>query len=208
MIQAHSLELWIRHERSATFLEIAARLDSLRSSIQDEAVFRYFLAVPVNLSNYVDHDRPFGETVWTSFPSSRADLCEAGKCIAYGLYSASVYHSMCALEPAMKVLARHVSAPWNPKASTWHGALVEIEKKIKTIASGPKTRGQVSRIAFLSQAASEFRYFKDGWRNDTMHARCKAANNVDAERVLAHVGAFLALLSTRMRERRATRPSS
>ena len=103
----------------------------------------------------------------------------------------------------MKALSRNVRAPWNAKSSTWHGALVEIEKRIKIIASGPKTKGLASRIAFLSQAASEFRYFKDGWRNDTMHARLKDMDMVEAGRVLSHVKAFMTLIASRLKKRGA-----
>jgi hypothetical protein len=205
MMQAFTLELWVRNGRGGTFLELAGRLDSLRVSIMDEAVFRFFLAIPVDLSVYVNQERPFGDGVWNAFPSSRDDLREAGNCIACSRNSAAVYHAMCALEPAMKALARNVRAPWSPTKSTWHAALLKIEKRIGEIASGPKTRGQPDRVVFLSQAASEFRYFKDGWRNATMHARYKASDKPDAERVLTHVKTFMVLLSSRLRERGSPR---
>lgn len=207
LMQASSLEDWIESgPPDSTFQELAGRVAALAGTIQDEAVFRYFYAIPRELSSYVNAERPAGDAVWASFPSSREDLSEACSCIALGRNSAAVYHAMCALEPAMEVLARHVKVPWKPKVSMWNNTLDQIDKAIKAIVGGPKTKGLSERIVFLSQAASEFRYFKDGWRNDTMHARYKASDSLEAQRVLTHVMAFMVLLSSRLWERGAPHP--
>lgn len=51
MLLAFSLESWLRLGVPGTkFLELAGRIDALKSSILNEAAFRYYLIIPTELS--------------------------------------------------------------------------------------------------------------------------------------------------------------
>lgn len=201
-LQSLDLETWIRHTPGITFVELATKAETLLATIRDECFFRYCVLLPPDMGADIGNQHPFGEAVWSAFPSSREDVRESVLCLALGRHSAAVYHAMCALEPAMKALARSVKAPWDPNRSTWGMALAGIEKQIRSLSSAPAKSRNAGRLTFLSQLAAEFRYFKDGWRNNVMHARLKMAEREEAERVIDHVRGFMTLASSRLHEER------
>ena len=53
----------------------------------------------------------------------------------------------------------------------WQQILDQIERKIREISQHPKTLQKDADQKFYSEAASQFRYFKDGWRVRAAHAR-------------------------------------
>jgi hypothetical protein len=55
------------------------------------------------------------------------------------------------------------------------------------------------RLNFLSQAAKEFFYFKDGWRNYVSHNRV-TYDEPEAFRTLEHSRAFIVRLATKLKE--------
>lgn len=149
-------------------------------------------------SEYYETALPFDPEIFDAFPTARYDAIEASNCFALERYSASVHHSMSALEPALKALATDVGAA--VKDGMWKGVIDRIESKItdlkKTLPAG-KERNE--RLQFLSAAAKEFFYFKDGWRNYI--ARAKA--QYDREQALGamnHAAAFMRHLSSRLSE--------
>jgi hypothetical protein len=66
------------------------------------------------------------------------------------------------------------------------------------IAGLPKDEKD-KKLEFLSRAASEIGYFKDGWRNYVNHNRRPYDVN-EARGVYAHVGAFMSVLSEQLSE--------
>jgi hypothetical protein len=82
----------------------------------------------------------------------------------------------------------------------WHNIIEEIESNIKNLAKGPKTPpNTVERLKFLSEAAKEFTYFKDGWRNHVSHNRM-SYDASQAYSAISHVSAFMQHLSTQLKE--------
>ena len=63
----------------------------------------------------------------------------------------------------------------------------------------PKGAQRNARLQFLSEAAKEFFYFKDGWRNYVSHNRA-AYDEHQAHGVLEHVRAFMNHLATQLSE--------
>ena len=139
----------------------------------------------------------FGAEVANAFPSATIDIKEAGTCFALGRYTAANFHAMCALEPAFRALAANVGVKWTHK-TVWGTAINDIENKIKSLKI---TKANQNQLTFLSQAASQFKHFKDGWRNGTMHARGQGASQLEAKLVLVSVKEFMILLSSRLKER-------
>lgn len=134
------------------------------------------------------------------FPSASEELNEAGKCFALGRYTASVFHAMRALEPALEALRLNVRAP---KKGSWGPIIDQIEAKIRQVQTGG-TRSTEARKRFLSEAAAEFRHLKDAWRNHAMHTH-QRYDRETAQRVLEHAKTFVEHLAGRLRERRGSR---
>jgi HEPN domain-containing protein len=177
------------------------------NAIRSELEVRLFMFIPPEDANWYEQAARFGPSVAAAFPSSADDIREAGNCYAMGRYTAAVYHAICALEPALRALSHNVKVKWKPNQTTWAAAIREIEDAVKALATGKGARRIAQRLAFLSQATTHFRYFKDAWRNDAAHARLKVAEKADAERMLNHARSFMELLSSRLHERGVAVPS-
>lgn len=125
------------------------------------------------------------------------DIKEAGTCYATGRYTASVFHSMRVLEHGLRALAKDVGLTFD--LQQWQEILNQINGKIKEIRNLPKSIEKSERLQFLSQAAEQFFYFKDAWRNHVAHGRDRY-DGPQALSVLNHVKAFIVHLSEKLRE--------
>lgn len=80
---------------------------------------------------------------------------------------------MRAAEVGVKSLARAMG--YNPPdldQQDWHPVLNKCESLIKEMRDGlKKSPEKESLVQFYSQAAAQFRHFKDGWRVQAAHAR-------------------------------------
>jgi hypothetical protein len=81
----------------------------------------------------------------------------------------------------------------------WKNIIEPIEKRIKAIENDPKSKQKDDDLKFYSQAAVQFRYFKDAWRNHVCHLR-QQYDIHQAQSVLQHVTDFMETISTRLRE--------
>ncbi len=78
---------------------------------------------------------------------------------------------MRALEHGLLWLAKRVNLdPEDMKREQWKNIIDQIEKKIRAMESEPKSAEKSVKVQFLSEAATQFRWFKDAWRNDAAHA--------------------------------------
>jgi hypothetical protein len=77
----------------------------------------------------------------------------------------------------------------------WENVINDIEAAIRaTEHSMPKDES-----AFFSDIATEFRHFKNAWRNHVMHGRAEYRFDT-ARRILTSVRDFMAGLATRLAE--------
>ena len=82
----------------------------------------------------------------------------------------------------------------------WQNIIDQIENKIsQERRTLPRGAPRNERLQVLSEAAKEFFYFKDGWRNYVSHGRGEY-DDLQAAGVMQHVHSFLAHLSLRLAE--------
>jgi hypothetical protein len=111
----------------------------------------------------------------------------------------AVYQGMMVLEKGLESLANALNVPYG----TDHWAMViqniesEISKQEKKL---PKGTEKSDTLKFYSQAAIEFRYFKDAWRNHVAHARADYDGH-QALSIISHVRDFMTQLSTQLAEK-------
>ena len=81
---------------------------------------------------------------------------------------ACVFHLMRILERVLGTLAFKFNVPF--ERTNWHNIIEELEAKIRKMDSnfGPDWKDKQKLYA---QAASQFMFFKDAWRNHVMHVR-------------------------------------
>lgn len=171
--------------------DVAVRLRIIRESIDRELRSRLFLFVPTAQAERYDQPELFGSDVGAKFAKASADIREAGTCVALGRPTAAVFHLMCVLDVGLDSLAFAVGVPYSRK--NWEQIFQEIEKKVPTVPA-PQDR------EYYGRAVLEFKFFRDCWRNHTMHGRGRYTEQ-EALGVFGHVKAFMVHLAARLQER-------
>jgi hypothetical protein len=181
--------------------QLEADYRELHLRIQDEMETLLVMRIPKNRAEYFEKIEAFGSDVAASFPSAYYDIEEAGNCYATDRNTACVFHSMRVLEIGLRVLASDlsVSFPTPIELENWNTIIEKIEAEIRERNKLPKGTKKSDDLQFYSEAAKEFRYFKDAWRNHVSHSREKYGD-AEAYRVLTHVKDFMQHLATRLKE--------
>ena len=174
--------------------QFAKLVEELSKRVRQELEDTFVFSLPKSGGEYYEPPEPlFGQEVHDNFASSRDDISEAGKCFALARYTATVMHLMRALEIPLTAMAAEFSVTL--KRDNWGEAIGLIEKAI--LALDPKT--DADKKDFFSAAAVQFRYFKDAWRNHSMHARGKYVEE-EADIIFRAVKSFMRQLAKRIKE--------
>ncbi len=143
---------------------------------------------------YAAPERPlFGDQVEEAFPTASAEIADAGRCRAAGLWTACVTHLMRALEPGLGSLAAWAGV--TPEAN-WNATLNQIEARLREIRKGVDG-DEAERWA--SEAALQLRAVKNAWRNHAMHGRTRYGED-DAVRVFNSTKYLMQTLAERLTE--------
>jgi hypothetical protein len=155
-----------------TMAEMLIDLDHLRNAFVSELNAITFLYLPLSRQQfYVGDDAsaaPFGGQVLSAFPSAALDMREASNAFALERWPATVFHLMRVLEFGLAALGDRFGV--NVERSTWHTAIEAIEGKIRKIDPSAGADWKQQQKDF-SDAATQFMFFKDAWRNHVMHVR-------------------------------------
>jgi hypothetical protein len=96
------------------------------------------------------------------------------------------------LESGLRALASDVGLTFD--VQQWKNIIDEIEAKLKKIRDhgfpGVSKADKDKKLQFLSEAAKEFSYFKDGWRNFAVHGHARY-DGPKALSVLEHTRQFM-----------------
>jgi len=170
----------------------------LRNAIDTELKQYFYYQYPKEKARvFVNWQSDWAPTL-KAFPSTFTDANLATDCYALGQDVASVFHSMRILETGLKAIAADVGLTFD--LQQWHNIIEQIEAKITTERKTlPKGEPRNERLQFLSEAAKEFFYFKDGWRNYVSHNRANYDEH-QALGVLSHVRSFMNHLASRLSE--------
>jgi hypothetical protein len=102
------------------------------------------------------------------------------------------------LEHGLRVLAKDVGKTFD--VQVWQTIIDQIESAIRELGKTlPAGQAKSERLQFLSSAAKEFVFFKDGWRNYVSHNKA-SYDPLQAQSALGHVKTFMSVLSSRLRE--------
>jgi hypothetical protein len=160
-----------QHDLNQRYDEVYARihLKDLEAAIRDEADDHLVIAIPPDRGKLLQQDNPdFWNGVADKFPSASHDFAAALASYACDFGTASVFHSMRILECGLKDLSEALNLPFG--TDVWHVAIDQIESEIRELERRwPKGPSKSEFLKFYSEAAKEFRYFKDGWRNYVTH---------------------------------------
>jgi hypothetical protein len=177
---------------------LCQRLRAIDDTFRAELGSHSFLHLDQSKASFYYLAEPFGLEVTKRFPSASFDIMEATKCYALERPTACVLHLMRVLETGLSVLAQSLNLRFNEP--TWHQVLGKIEQKIKAIEKlKRKPKDWKKNRQFYSEAATDFRFIKDAWRNYAMHARQKYTEQ-EAKDIYDHISSFMRHLSTKLKE--------
>ena len=160
-----------------------------------------FLAVNEKYKLLYEQPEPlFGANVAAKFPAANPEIEAAGQCLALEQWNAAVFHLMRVLEHGLRKTARSlgVKMPVHIDLANWLEIIRAIETEIASrtavLANAKRTSRRDKKLTYYAEVASNFRYFKDGWRNHVSHGRANY-DETQAEVVYSHVRTFMQLLA-------------
>jgi hypothetical protein len=210
----HMSGSYLAQNATADISTLAADVRVARDALMTASARHKFLRVAANLGGYVDQSELFGHDVFGKFPSARADVREAGNCLAADCNTAAVFHMMRAVEWGLRSLAAslglmritrrkkggavkdHIPLPY----SDWEHILNQLQGRVdaKIAKLRPGKRKQDLQ-EFYYPALQDIRGIKDAWRNHVTHTR-REYTATEALAILEHVKRFMVTLATRVSE--------
>jgi hypothetical protein len=186
------------------FPETSAEWQVYVAALETEISARLFLYVPTESAKYYENDEFLADETRIKFPKATGEMRAAANCYALSQPTASVFHSMRAAELALRAMAgafgSSVNFPHGIEVAQWQTVIEQIEKAIaekeKAMAKGLTKQEEMK---FWSDAAVQFRYFKDAWRNHVSHSK-ETYDEPQALTILLHVKQLLDNLATRFGE--------
>jgi hypothetical protein len=170
----------------------------LRETIDSGLKWQYIYRYPQDKSRILTKWKDDWAAVLASFPSASHDIIAGVDCWALHHSTASVFHFMRVLEHGLRALAADVGK--NFDVQNWQNIIDQIESEVRNLGKTlPRGLAKSERLQFLSQAAKEFSYFKDGWRNYVSHNRASYDEH-QAHSVMEHVKSFMTTLSSKLSE--------
>ncbi|HEX6858594.1 MAG TPA: hypothetical protein VF138_00120 [Caulobacteraceae bacterium] len=174
--------------------EFFGYLEYLARSFIDEFKAKPVFILGGSAQRYFNGYRELFKASLVQFPTTEADAEEACKCMAFERHTAAVCHCMRILEAGLDALQAAVQVE-RPKEN-WGGIIDQIEKKIGTIR---KQSAGAADEQWYSEAATQFTFFKNAWRNYAAH-RHSSYNGEKAEEILNATRAFMGHLATRLND--------
>ena len=166
--------------------------NELRRRIKDQFQARLFMFVPAGRAKYYLDNKVFEQAVADKFPSMKEEMDEARMCIAFGRYTAAVFHLMRIMEQAVSRLAKRVRVPKaQVEDKAWGPILDAINARITRL------RRSNPRKVLYSEATAHLNHVRAVWRNTTMHPK-RTYTYEQAEEILASVKTFINHLVSRL----------
>jgi hypothetical protein len=209
--RVHNLCFQLKLETSRELIRTRLEYDKLPRTyeafeILKDAVFadlrdKWFTYIPSDRLQYFSENTVASAEVWNSFPSAYEELHSAGICYALGQATASVFHSMRAVEIGVQAMAKalHVTFTYPNELAEMGKVIGGIEEKINESKIGARTAEKDAALRFYSEAAAQFRHFNNGWRIRVSHARASYEDR-QAKDVIDHVRSFLETLAEKLTE--------
>ncbi len=178
--------------------------EKIAAIFQDEIGKRKCLFIPAHVEPLFERDEIVPDEVVTAFPTAFPEIRNAGTSLSVGLYTASVFHAMRAVEIGLRAMNGTfpiVIKGNKPLAlAEWKDILDGLAKVALDIENRPNIdQTKEPDSYFLSEASAQFRFFKNGWRVRVAHARA-TYDEAQAGEVLVHVISFFKFLATRLSE--------
>jgi len=167
------------------------------SDLKEELKEPLFLRIDARKREYFDQTvPPFGVFVDLRFPDSVKDIRAASRCLALDEWTACVFHTTRALQPALYVLAEKVGGvvfKGPIDLQNWKEIIDNILSKVNEhtakLENTPKSHARNSELRMYGELAIQLRHFKNAWRNDVAHR--EHYDERDAEEIFTAARTFM-----------------
>jgi len=92
--------------KNSTWPQAHTLFECMQVTAKGELAEKFVGYLPPERARFWGMEKPFGDKVFESFPSTRADFTAAGNCYAIEQYNACVFHLMRVIEKGLRVIAR------------------------------------------------------------------------------------------------------
>lgn len=187
-----------------TIPETAREYSVYMSSIWAEINTKLFMYIPSHRALFFECTDILSDRARTAFPSAYKEIREAGNCFSCARYTATVFHAMRAAEIGLRSLGKKlkVGFPFPIELAEWNSIIEKVEAEIRKISQLPRSKKREIDQQFYSEAAANFRYFKDAWRIRVSHVR-ETYDEAQAHSVLNHCREFMEILATKLSEQKS-----
>lgn len=177
---------WVTYDPSASGT-LRHFVIELQDRLRDELSSRTTISLPAVMAPYLEQKQPlFGQEVGDKFPLAAEDISEAGKCLAFGRGTATVFHLMRVMECAVQRLSQKLSIPNTDRE--WGKLLSDIGKAIEAMPKGAERNK-------WSESHTHLYHVKQAWRNETMHPK-QTYTPDEAKAIFEAVRVFMRDLAT------------
>lgn len=147
----------------------SSQIKTLVLVVQNEMAKKLFLHIPEDRSRFWEADGLLSDRAKAVFKVGAAEVRASATAYAYGLWNASIFHSMRAAEDGLRSLAEKFGLQ-SEGAEQWGNIINRLESKLIEIAKQPKTSDEKKQhLQPLSELVVDLRLFKDAWRNQNAH---------------------------------------
>lgn len=162
--------------------------------------YQYFI-IPREKARYWESSKHLNETALEEFSEIYHEIRSAGTAYSCGLYSASVHHSMCALESGLVKVAGWLNVSTTGEENM-KNLIDGISSASKKIADMRKYKDQKSDKKFYADLCLFAHHSKEAWRNYSAHGKYQFSEN-EAIKIFESVVDFF----NRLADRTNTPPS-
>jgi hypothetical protein len=148
------------------YSECHQRLEKIRAAINAELRGKLFMYMTTEEFHYYNDKALFGEDVESKFPSAIPIIAEAGRCLALGRNTATVFHLMLVLEVGVQEFAKKLSTTINLDR-VWGKILEDIKLEIAKLPTETPSEKEFESVCQGIYAS--LHAVKEAWRNPTMH---------------------------------------
>jgi hypothetical protein len=172
-------------------------IEAVYSTLETELGALLFKAIPRERVRFNNSKWLEGSAIEVKFPIAFRELERSGMCYSLGQPTASVFHAMRALEPALAALA----SPFGVSSAheNWQNIIIEIESKVRALGGQPKSGIKIEDEKFFGAAVSHLYFVKNAWRNHVVHTRDSYSDD-EAAKIMGHSHEFIESLCPRLQE--------
>lgn len=200
-LSARTAESLVSHmENQSPWREIVQHIQNLHGRIGDELKGRFFLIVPADLVYAFTTTDIFGISLATKFPSASSEIAEAGKCLALGRSTASVFHLMRVMEIGLHAFRACLGIPDPVKGhdKNWGSILQKCVARLDQLDKNGSWKVPADKMLFRELYAS-IDGIKNAWRNNTMHVE-RTYSQDEAQYIFTLVKGFMQNIAARFDE--------